>query len=296
MNYSRILRYVLVPVAAFLMVCCYSEPKADSRPFLVEVDGSYLFKDEADLALAANEHADSVAFVNGYMEHWATEELFYSKAAENVPSTEEIERMVESYRKSLILNIYQEKLVEQHLKPTIVQDDVRRFYDANKNLFGADEALFKGLLVVLPAKAPTLSKVRKWCSQRDPESLEQLEAYCAENALSYDYYRDDWYPFAYVVKATPLTEFQLTERALRNNTVEFKENGNIYFVCTDTLLRKGETMPIELVSAEISELLLNSRKAEFIKRKKRELYNEAKAKGLIKFNNAEPVSGDINEK
>lgn len=42
-------------------------------------------------------------------------------------------------------------------------------------------------------------------------------------------------------------------------------------------------MPIELVSAEINELLVNSRKAEFIKTKKVELYNDAKLNGDVKF-------------
>ena len=297
MTGNGIMKYLLLFVAITLFGGCYSEqPPQENRHSLVDVDGLHLYKDEVELLLAANPHADSAEFVNDYIERWATEQLFYSKAADNVASMPEIESMIESYRKSLILNIYQSKLVDQHLKSAISQDEVVGFYNANKALFDADESLFRGILLVLPAKAPSLNKVRKWCVDMNPEALEELETYSAENALVYEYLMDGWHPVADVVKHTPLTEYQLMERLSRKKTIEFKEDGKIYFVCSDTILCEGATLPVELVSAEINELLLNSRKADFIKRKKKELFEDAKAKGIVKFNNQETVSGELTEK
>lgn len=297
MTRNRILKYLLLFAAMPLSMACDSErPPQENRSSLVEVDGIHLYKDEVDLLFAANARGDSATFVDEYMERWATEQLFYSKAADNVASTSEIESMVESYRKSLILNIYQDRLVEQHLKPSISMAEVLYFYDTNKQLFDADESLFKGLLLVLPAKAPSLNKVRKWCLDVNPESLESLEAYSAENALAYEYLMDKWYPLADVVRHTPLNESQLLDRLSRKKTIEFKEDDKIYFICSDTILREGETMPVELVSTEINELLLNSRKADFIKKKKKELFEEAKSKGIIKFNNKQTVSDELTEK
>lgn len=290
------LKFLFSIVTASLLVACHKELPQESRLSLVEVDGVCLYKDEVDLLLAANSYSDSAKFVDEYIERWATEQLFYDKATENVVATAEIDKMVESYRKSLILNIYQEKLVEQHLNPSISRGELQQFYDANKVLFDADESLFKGLLLVLPAKSPSMNKVRKWCVDMSPESLESLETYSAENALAYEYLMDKWYPLADVVKQIPITESQLLEKLSHKSTIEFKDDGMIYFVCSDTILHEGEIMPIELVSTEINELLLNSRKAEFIKRKKKDLYEEAKLKGVIKINNQQTVSGDLMDK
>ena len=55
-------------------------------------------------------------------------------------------------------------------------------------------------------------------------------------------------------------------------------------------------MPVELVMTEINELLLNSRKADFIKRKKKDLFEEAKTEGIIKFNNRQTVTDELIEK
>ena len=297
MQKNNVKKYLLMLTFVPLLAACHGEQALqESRHSLVEVNGVHLYKDEVDLQFAASAHDDSVAFVNEYIERWATEQLFYNKATDNIASTSEIERMVENYRKSLILNIYQDKLVEQHLKPSISLAEVLHFYNSNKPLFDADEPMFKGLLLVLPAKAPSLNKVRKWCLDMSPEAMEVLETYSAENALVYEYLMDRWYSFVDVVKHTPLTESQLMDRLSRKSTIEFKEDDKIYFVCSDTILREGDTMPVELVTAEINELLLNSHKADFIKRKKKDLFEEAKAEGIIKFNNRQTITDELIEK
>lgn len=281
---NRLLRLFLVLTVILSVVSCHKEIPHDGRVLLAEVGTSKLYKDEVDLLLAVNDYGpDSARFVDEYLERWALEELYNNAATRNVANNVEIEKMVESYRRSLILNFYQEGLVNQHLKSSVGEADIKDFYEANKVLFDADENLLKGLLLVVPAKAPSLNKLRKWCIDMTPEALEELEAYSAENAASYEYFMDEWRSFEDVVKALPLTEGQLLDRLSKKSTIEFKENGLLYFVCADTIVREGDAMPIELVSAEINELLVNSRKAEFIKAKKMELYNDAKLKGEMKF-------------
>lgn len=284
MSVYRFLKVIyLLPLLAMLF-SCHSEVPEDGRVVLAEVGSSRLYKDEMDLILAVNNYgADSAGFVEEYLERWAMEELYYNQAKRNVISNEEIEKMVEGYRKNLVLNLYQEGLVNQHLRVGINEKEISDFYASNTNLFDSDENLLKGMLVVLPAKAPQLNKVRRWCIDKSPEDLEALEGYCAENAVTYEYFRDTWRECEDVAKLLPITEGQLIDRLLKKSTIEFKEDGNIYFVCADTIVKKGETLPIELVSSEISELLLNSRKADFIKAKKRELYENAKIKGEIKI-------------
>lgn len=277
---SRIL-YV-IPVMAML-VSCGAELPGDGRAVLAQVGESRLYKDEMDLILAANSVADSAAFVDDYVERWAMEELYYAQAKRNVASNEDVERMVEGYRKNLILNLYQERLVNQHLRVGIGEKDIVDFYASNISLFDSDVDMLKGFLIVLPAKAPQLSKVRRWCIAKAPEDMEELEKYCAENAVAYEYFRDTWREAEDVASMLPLTQGQLLDRVSKKSTIEFKEDGKVYFVCADTIVRKGEATPVELVSSEISELLVNSRKAGFIKAKKQELFEGARTRGEIKF-------------
>jgi hypothetical protein len=92
---------------------------------------------------------------------------------------------------------------------------------------------------------------------------------------------EEWIPFIDLVHRTPLTEQQLMDRLLNKSTIEFKEGKFTYFISADSILQKKDAKPVEMVSNEIKELLINSKKANFIKTVKRSLYEEALKNGTL---------------
>ena len=265
-----------------LLFACREEVSYVERESLVSVGDIRLYKDEADIVYAKQGRgADSLSFMQNYIERWAIEALFYQKAKENVVATDEIDRMVENYRASLIQNLYQDRLITQQLLPTISDDEVREFYDREQGLFELTEPYIKGFYVKLPDRVPKLNNVRNWCIRKGQDDLEELEKLCSENGYEYQFFTEEWMPFADLVRKTPLTEQQLMDRLLKKSTIEFKEGKFTYFVCADSILKRNDLKPIEMVSGEIKELLLNSKKAAFIKQVKRSLYKEALQNGQV---------------
>lgn len=255
------------------------------RTPLASVGETFLYKDEIDLMYATHgQKTDSTSFYDNYIEQWATEMLFYEKATENIPATDDIDRLVEGYRRSLVLSLYQEGLINQHLIHNISEKDVLEFYQHNEGLFEVEEPLVRGILLKVPEKSPRMNKLRTWCINRRSDDLDELEKYSLTNNVVYDNFMEEWWPFSSLVKKTPLTEYQLGERLSRNKTIEFKDKGFVYFVGADTIIKQGGRKPLELVESEIKELLVNSRKANFIKEKKRTLYNEAQVEGAVWLN------------
>ena len=83
MQKNNVKKYLLMLTFVPLLAACHGEQALqESRHSLVEVNGVHLYKDEVDLQFAASAHDDSVAFVNEYIERWATEQLFYNKATD----------------------------------------------------------------------------------------------------------------------------------------------------------------------------------------------------------------------
>ena len=288
----RFIRVLQLIVLFAVVLSCEKENIHNGRVPLAGVDGIYLYKDEVDLMYATyGSETDSAEFVNNYVEKWLVEVLFYDKAMANVPYTSEIEGMVESYRKSLILNIYQDGLINQHLQNSITETDIETFYHSNEPLFELEETMVKGLMLKVPEKAPRKHLVRTWCMRRNQEDMEELEKYSISHDAQYEYFMDEWQVLSDVAKLVPLTEDQLAERLSRKSTIEFNDGGFIYFVCADTIIGKGGRKPIEMVSGEIKELLTNSRKANFIKERKKSIYKEALEKGLVElFENKKTVA------
>lgn len=282
---DHVMRVLSVAVAVMVIACTAGDPHK-GRILLAEVDGMYLYKDEVDLMYAANgQGTDSLEYVDRYIKSWAKEMLFYSKALENVATDKEIDARVELYRKNLILNEYQERLVVQQLEPALTVDDVLEFYKENIAMFEVDEPMIKGYYLKVPSKSPRMNELRRWCLSKSAEDFEKIEKYCLSKDAVFECFFEEWLPLDVVAAKTPLTVNQLKDRLARTATIEFSDNGHVYFVSADTMVVEGDDKPVEMVTAEIRKLLLNSRMAGFIKERKQELYNEALQKKGVKLYN-----------
>lgn len=279
---KRFWKFICIITLPALLFACREEVSYVERPTIASVGDTHLYKDEADMAYARLGHGvDSVAFMQNYVEQWAIDLLFLQKAKENVVSTQEIDRMVENYRINLIQNLYQDRLITQQLLPGITETEVQEFYEKEAALFELDEPFIKGFYVKMPLKSSKIRNVRNWCLRKGQDDLEELEKFCSENGYEYQFFIEEWMPFADLVRRTPLTGQQLMTRLQKNSTIEFNDDGNVYFVSADSILKENDTKPIEMVAGEIKELLLNSKKAKFIKTVKRSLYEEALNTGRV---------------
>ena len=282
MSGKRYWKHICLLALPALLFACREEVSYVERAAIASVGDVHLYKDEADMVYARHGAGmDSAAFMQNYVERWAIDVLFHQKAMENVGSTAEIDRMVESYRTSLIQNLYQDRLITQQPVPTITDAEVLEFYEREQALFELSEPYVKGFYVRIPAKASKTRDVRNWCLRKGQEDLEALEKLCSENGYDYQFFMEEWMPFVDLAHRMPLTEQQLMDRLLSKNTIEFKEGQFTYFVCADSILKRNDVKPIEMVSNEIKELLLNSKKANFIKQAKRSLYDDALKNGRV---------------
>lgn len=276
---------VAVAAGVLFFASCEEEILHKGKTPLVGVGKQFLYKEDVQRFYNSNPPVatDSATYVNSYINRWIEEALFYNTALRNVPATADIEKLVEGYKRSLILNIYQEGLVEQQLKRDISDESVLAFYNDNGAMFELDEPLAKGLFLKVPAKTPKLNQLRNWCKERDEDNLEKLEKYAFANEVSYEYFAESWRRLSEIAVQTPLGENEMVSRLKRSRDIEFKDKEFVYFLSVDSVVEAGAVKPVELVEGEIRELLVNTLKAEFIKEKKRGIYDEALKKGTIEF-------------
>lgn len=280
-------------LAVIFTASCTNEIDHRGRTPLVAVGNDFLYKEDvAALYVTALPTVDSTEFVHNYIRQWLEDALFYRMAVRNVAGTE-VERMVENYRRALLLNIYQERLVEQQLRQTLTEEEVAAFYNNNAELFKLDEAHLQGLFLKLPLTAPKLQSVRKWLSKMTPEDIENLEKYNITNAVTYEYFIDSWRSLPSIAAKMPLTSDALFKSLEKDTFVEVSDTAHIYMLSTVALLGKGEQKPLELASDEISSLLINSKKANFVKKVKHDLYNKAIEAGEINFYDRESSAAVI---
>lgn len=269
----------IVPIALLtilLFVSCEEQLSHNGKTPLVSVGKEFLYKEDVEQHYAINRHlVDSAKFVNEYVRKWLEDALLYRVAYRNVSNSKEIEKMVDNYRRLLILNLYQGRLIDQRLSLEFTDEKVNEFYEQNKGLFLMKEPMVQGLYLKVAKKAPQLASVRKWLAGATHEDVEKLEKYSLTNALAYDYFVESWRALDDIAARMPITVDELLKRLEKKPFVEVSDTGAYYFVNAMSLLKKGETMPVDMASAEIRTLLINSSKANFIKKVKRDLFDQA---------------------
>ena len=278
-------------VATIAIVSCGDKIDHGGKTPLVGVGTDFLYKEDVEQMLASDRMIkDSAEFVQKYMEHWLEDVLLYKQAKRNVSSSKEIARLIDSYKKSLMLNVYQERLVAQQLNKEILPEEVEAFYENNKLMFKMEEPMLKGLLLKVSKKAPKMDAVRRWCKSTEPEDLEKLEKYTLTNAQAYEYYHDSWTPLSVIASKVSLGEEELGRKVSEKKMVEFSDSASVYLINVIDYLPVGELKPLDLAEGEIKELLVNSRKAEFLQKVKRDIYDEALKSGdVIFYNGGQPV-------
>lgn len=270
-------------VLSFLAACSGNYDHKGKTP-LVELDGQFLYREDLRSVLPAGlSKDDSVLFAEHYIKNWLEDQLLYEKAESNIPDNSEIDRLVDNYRKALIVHTYQQGLVEQKLSEEITGNQVKEYYDRNAALFLTDIPLIKGLFVKVPVNSPQLGSVRKWYKKNTPEAVDKLEKYSLRNAVEYDYFYDKWISAVEIVDKMPL-KVQEAELYLKHNrNIELRDSAYCYFLNVTEYLDSGEQEPFEYAREKARDLLLNLNQVEFMRGVKKDLYENATRKKKIKY-------------
>lgn len=265
----------------FLIFCIFAACSSEKHDHqgktpLVEVNGKFLYEEDLRSVLPQNlSKDDSVLFAEHYIKDWAEGILLYDKAESNIPDNEKINELVENYRKALILHTYQQELINQKVSQEITEEEMKEYYDANKQLFTVDRPLIKGLFMKVPLGASGLNNVRVWYKQKTSDAIEKLEKYSLQNAVSYDYFYDRWLLASEVLDKIPLKVSNPEQYLDDNRHIELRDTAFCYFLHVEDFLGAGKQEPFDFAEPQIKDILVNLKQVDFMREVKNDLYQNA---------------------
>lgn len=270
---------------------CTQKGTTEPNGVLVKVNERALTKDEVLAVLPKNiSSADSLLWAESYIKQWIKDGLVYDVALQNLDDDNraEIDRLVDSYRRSLVRYRYQEQLIQERLSANITEEEKKKFYEENQDQFILDHSLVKGLFLKIPIDAPNLSEVKKWYRSTSESAIEKIEKYSVQNAMVYDYFYDKWVSFDEVFVNIPIKVTNETEFLRTHSFVETADSSYCYLLNIEEYIAKGKIAPFEYASKQISDMLVNQRKVQFLKNFEEELYNDAIRAGNVVFTKEMP--------
>jgi len=277
---KTVLKYLLpAALLAIVLTSCGEFTGYSSQgTVLARVGRKELRSGEAVKALPAGlSAADSVAFIDKYVNRWIVRQLKLEEASLLFSASErDIEAMVEEYRQSLLMRKIDQYYVDCELETEFSDEAVEAYYNAHRNDFLFDRTFVQGRIVKFPAsfrQASTLLTLMRSPSAARQKDFDDL---CAKNRFMLTSFQQEWVPFSDFLSYLPTERSQNYDGLLAKSEVQQMSGGSFrYYFQITAVRREGSPMPLDMVRDKIIRILRTQRQGEIIRSHEDEMYRNA---------------------
>lgn len=268
----------IFPLIAFLTLlqgCSMFLDKNPEQP-VARAFEQYLYPSELGKVIpTGTSEEDSTLLAKRYIETWVKDQLM-QHMAEGALTEEQMdfETQIEEYHRSLLIFTYRQKLLEQKMDTVITEEEVLAYYEENTKNFLLDQNVIKGTFIKIPLSAPNLEQLRRWSWNSREQDLIEIEKYCLTYAEKYSDFSDSWIYFSSIKMQLPMKISDPTRYLQSYRNIETSDSLYRYLVHITDYLIEGEVAPVEMVTKEITNIILNKRKIEFIKELEHRVYSD----------------------
>ena len=248
---------------------------------------------------------DSAAFAERVIDRWMREQVMLAQARTQLQQERsDLEKALEAYRRSLLINTYETRYVESRLETDVSEEEIAAYYDAHPELFTLHDHAVRVLYLHLPDPkaaaevrganwskkdqrewAKEVDRVEEWLEAADSTSIPQLERWCMERGALHHVDHEAWWTLTELLDEVPLSLYRVEDQIQRTSPLSFTAQDRLYFVRFLDHGLKGRTAPIDVARDQIKELLLQRRRQQLLEALRDTLLQQAWAKGDLRREN-----------
>jgi hypothetical protein len=218
---------------------------------------------------------DSIILAKRYIDTWVKDQLMLHRAEQELTDEQkDFQRQMDEYYRSLLIYSYRQKLLQQKLDTVVSSDEISTYYQENVNNFILGQDVIRGTFIKVPLSAPRLDELRRWSRSNGEDDLDQIEKYCISYAEKFSDFNDSWIYFSSIRVQLPMQISQPSRYLTYNKNIETSDSLYRYFLHVTDHLPEGEIAPIEMVSGDIINIILNKRKIEFFQDLEQIVFND----------------------
>jgi hypothetical protein len=218
---------------------------------------------------------DSTLLAKRYIERWVSDQLMEHRAKESLTEEQmDFDSQIEEYHRSLLIYTYRQKLLEQKMDTEVTEREIQAYYEENTKNFLLSQDVIKGTFIKVPLSAPNLEQLRRWSWNNREEDLDQLEKYCISYAEKFSDFNDTWVYFSSIKGQLPMRISDPSRYLQSYHNIETSDSLYRYMVHISDYLIEGEVAPVEMVTEDITNIILNKRKIEFINELEHQVYTD----------------------
>ena len=260
--------------------------KADDE-MVARVGTTYLYRSELASAMPSGIAAqDSINYSQAYISKWIVGQLKQQEAEKLFSQSEsDIDRLVEEYRRSLLVHRLDRHYLEAEPCLEITDKDIVAYYNAHKSDFRISQPMVKGEIVAIGESFRRREQMLKWFESSKAEHRADFEELCRKNNFLHLQF-EEWVSFSDFLSNLPLLRNASNTKLLSNRkTQKIHHDKTYYYFRITTALEVGDTMPLDMAKENIRQILINRHRTDVIRRQEERIKSNALSSGHAKIYN-----------
>lgn len=257
--------------------CSYFEQEVKPEA-IARAGDSYLYvSDIADLVPAGTAKEDSVSIVRNFMDRWATKTLLIDAAEVNVSNENQelFDKLIQQYKVDLYTKAYLEQIVKQSIDTIITEQELRAYYELNKENFKTNGALVKLRYIHLSKDHPKIELIKQHFFNFKKKDTKFWETYQLQ-FKDYAFNDSVWVDVNHVYRKLPFVNPDTyNDYIAPGKAIQKPDSLDVYLVKISTVIENNEVSPYAYIKPTLRDLLINQRKLELIKKFENELRDDA---------------------
>lgn len=282
-------RKIEIAVVALLLACAWgcnswSGFKADDE-MIARVGAAYLYRSELASAMPSGIAAqDSVNYSQAFISKWIVGQLKQQEAEKLLSrSQSDIDRLVEEYRRSLLVHRLDRHYLEAEPCAEITDKEIADYYNAHKSDFRLSQPMVKGEIVAIGENFRRREQMVKWFDSSKSEHREDFVELCRKNNFLHLQF-EEWVSFSEFLSNLPLLRTSRHDGLLDSRKMQkIHHDKNYYYFRITNVMKAGDAMPLAMAKENIRQILINRHRADVIHRQEERLMKNALSSGHAKI-------------
>lgn len=257
--------------------CNYFKPQAKPEA-IARVNDTYLFKEDLkDLVPKGTSKEDSITIVHNFIDRWAAQKLLISAAEVNLGDEKkaDFDNLVRQYKIDLYTKAYLEEIVKRTVDTVIAPEELKSYYEANKENFKTTGTLVRLRYINLSKDNPRYETIKSKFFDFRKSDKKFWDTYALQ-LKGFAFNDSVWVDMSQVYSKLPfINPDNRDEYIVSGKSIQKPDSLQMYLVKIRNVIDKNQIAPFEYIKPTLREVLLNKRKLELIKKFEKEITDDA---------------------
>ncbi len=227
---------------------------------------------------------DSLMFLKNKIDLWVRKQSMLRRAELHLEKDhDEIDRIVEEYRSSLIIEKYKQEYIKDKIDTVVLLSEMESYYNNYPESFILENDIVKAKYYKFDAESKHLIEFKTLFYSSDPVDKKEAVEFSTQNAAAFNDFENKWIETTVISDLLP-ANFQFNPIILNaGNKIETRNKNYYFFIEIENYRLKGQKIPFEQVKDRIKTIVLNKRKSNLINELEYKIYQNDLNNGNIKI-------------